>query len=106
MAVLYYITVITTHNKLQLYNFPALLILGVIVYDPIKNEWNAVNTVLPKARLGSCAVVDNDTIILIGGKGHLEDLTGSDEIWEFDPHQIEWKHNDIDVFAMFWRCSW
>ena len=70
-----------------------LLLLGVIVYDPMQNAWTAVNTVLPKARLGSCAVVDNDTIILIGGKGHLEDLTGSDEIWEFDPHKIEWKHN-------------
>ena len=67
--------------------------LGVLVYDPITDEWRVVNSKLPKARVGSCALVQNDKILLIGGKGHLEDLTGSDEVWEFNPSNRDWNSN-------------
>ena len=64
-----------------------------MVYDPVKDEWNVTYSVLPSARQGSCAVVANHKIILIGGKGHMEDLTGSDQVWEFDPQAGKWNHN-------------
>ena len=67
--------------------------LGVLVYDPVRDEWTELETDLPKGRIGSCALVHNDKILLIGGKGHLEDLNGSDEVWEFDPIRKEWNHN-------------
>ena len=68
--------------------------IGVIVYDPTKNDWHPVDTILPKARFGSCALVHNDKIILIGGKGHMDDVNGSDELLEFDPNKKEWTTND------------
>ena len=66
---------------------------GVIVYDPINDAWSTVNSDLPKARVGSCALVHKDKILLIGGKGHLEDLTGSDEVCEFNPSKREWNNS-------------
>ena len=70
-----------------------LSIPGILVYDPVKDEWNVTNVILPSARQGSCAVVANDKIILTGGKGHMEDLTGSNQVWEFDPQAVKWNHN-------------
>ena len=63
------------------------------MYDPKSNQWNSINTNIPKPRIGSCALVHNNNILLIGGKGHLEDINGSDEIWEFDPIKRNWNNN-------------
>ena len=63
------------------------------MYDPKKNQWNVIDANLPKERIGSCAIVHDYSIFLIGGKGHLEDLNGSDDIWEFDPIKLKWHYN-------------
>lgn len=63
---------------------------GIMMYDPLKDEWNVTNSVLPSARQGSCALVVKGKIILIGGKGHQEEVHGSDKVWEFDPETKEW----------------
>ena len=68
--------------------------VGVMMYNPLKDAWQKIDTVLPKARVGSCAVVlQGDRILLIGGKDHLEDNIGSDEIWEFDSERREFDSN-------------
>ena len=65
-----------------------------MMYDPVNDAWQKIDTVLPKARVGSCAVVlQGDRILLIGGKDHLEDNIGSDELWEFDSEGREFDSN-------------
>ena len=70
-----------------------VFISGIIAYDAENDQWNTINTKLPKPRIGACALVKDENILLIGGKGHLEDVNGSDEIWEFDPITLSWNSN-------------